>query len=316
MRKPVIARDAYGAFPRPMTTRPLPLPLVAFAFALAPLASVAETPPPLDYTIRGTYLWTENLGRASGPVDFRDTSTYRADFAIGASKELAAGLGGRLQLEAGHATTPDFERLDESTFGPRASLRKKFGLGPEAPVLSLETAALGRFARIDENDGVTLQGALTLSKRFNPVLSARLRGEWQERVAVADTFDVHHCLGEACIMLDPTDRVRVAVGGGYLTGTFTAGASAARFAGALGGALGPEVAAYYTATPKTTTDAFQPGWINYRVEGDVAFYWLEIDPALTDSLALSLRFERNHATNTVNVEYRQDIFSASLVCRF
>ena len=132
-----------------MTIRPLPLRLVAFAFALAPLAAAAETLPPLDYTVRGTYLWTENLGRASGPVDFRDTSTCRADFAVGASKELAAGLGGRVQLEAGHATTPDFERLDETTFGPRASLRKKFGLGPEAPVLGFEAAALGRFARID-----------------------------------------------------------------------------------------------------------------------------------------------------------------------
>ena len=299
-----------------MTIRPLPLRLVAFALALAPLASAAEAFPPLDYAVRGTYLWTENLGRASGPVDFRDTSTYRADFAIGSSTELAAGLGGRVQLEAAHSATPDYERLDESTFGPRASLRKKFGLGPEAPVLAFETAALGRFARIDEADGVTLQGALTVSKRFNPVLSAQLRGEWQEHVADADTFDVHHYLGEARLVLDPTDRFRISVGGGYLTGTFTAGASAARFAGALAGGLGPAVTAYYTATPKTVTNAFQPGWTTYRVEGDVAFYWMEINPALTESLSLSIRFERNHATNSVNVEYRQDIFSTGLIYRF
>jgi len=297
-------------------TLPLPLRLVAFTFALAPLASSAETLPPLDYTLRGNYLWTENLGRASGATDFRDTSTYRADFAVGASREIAAGLGGRVQLEAAHAATPDFERLDESTFGPRASLRKKFGLGPEAPVLAFETAALGRFARIDENDGVTLQGAITLSKRFNPVLSAQLRGEWQEHVADSHTFDVHHTLGEARLVLDPTDRVRVSVGGGYLTGTFTAGASAARFAGALAGGLGTEIADYYASVPQTVTNAFQPGWINYRVEGDVAFYWFEINPALTDALSLSLRFERNHAVNIVDVDYRQDIFSAGLIYRF
>lgn len=299
-----------------MTTRPLPLRLVALAFALSPLASHAEPLPPLDYSVRGAYAWTENLGRASGQADFRDTSTYRADFTVGAGKELAAGLGGRVQLEAAHSTTPDFERLDESTFGPRASLRKKFGLGAEAPVLAFETAALGRFARIDENDGVTLQAGLTLSKRFNPVLAAQLRGEWQEHVADADTFDVRHYLGEARLVLDPTDRVRLSIGGGYLTGLFTAGASGARFAGALAGGLGPEVADYYAAIPKTATDAFQPGWITYRVEGDIAFYWVELNPALGDSVSLSLRFERTHAVNIVHVDYRQDIFSAGVIYRF
>lgn len=299
-----------------MATRFPPLRLVAFASVLAPLASHAETLPPLDYAVRGTYLWTENLGRASGRADFRDTSTYRADATAGLSKELAAGLGGRVQLEASHSATPDFELLDETTFGPRASLRKKFGLGAEAPVLVFETAALGRFARIDENDGVTLQGALTLAKRFSPVLSAQLRGEWQEHVAEADTFDVHHYLGEARLILDPTDRVRISVGGGYLTGLFTAGASGARFAGALGGGLGPEIADYYAAIPKTTTNAFQPGWVAYRVEGDIAFYWFEINPALSDSLSLSLRFERAHAVNIVDVDYRQDTFSAGLIYRF
>ncbi len=287
------------------------------AFALATLAPAALShAAPLDYTLRGTYLWTENLGRASGPVDFRDTSSHRAEAAVGMSRELASGLGARLQVEAAHTGVPDYELLDEASFGPRASLRKKFGLGAEAPVLAFETAALGRFARIDENDGLTLQGALTLSKRLNPVVSAQLRGEWQEHVADADTYDVHHYLGEARLVLDPTDRVRVSVGGGYLTGTFTAGASAARFAGALGGALGSEVANYYASVPQTVTDAFQPGWTAYRVEGDVAFYWFEINPALTDSLSLSLRFERNHAVNIVDVNYRQDIFSAGLIYRF
>lgn len=288
-------------------------------FACA-LALAALTPAwaalPLDYTARGTYLWTENLGRASGPVDFRDTSSLRADFAVGTSKEFSSGLTGRVQLEASHLCTPDYDLLDEGGFGPRASLRKKFGLGPEAPVLAFEAATLGRFARIDENDGITLQGAVTLSKRFNPVLSAQLRGDWQENVAEGSTFDVHHYAGEARIILDPTDRVRLSIGGGYLTGTFTAGASAARFAGALGGALGSEVADYYATVSRTVTNAFQPGWTAYRVEGDIGFYWIELSPALTDSLSLSIRFERNHATNVAEVEYRQDIFSVSAIYRF
>lgn len=286
---------------------------VALAFATLGPARAAL---PLDYTVRGTYLWTENLGRASGPVDFRDTSSYEANLAVGTSRQLAPGLTGRLQLEAGYLATPEYNLLDEATVGPRVSLRKKFGLGSEAPVLAVEAATLGRFARIDENDGVTLQGAVTLSKRFNPVFSAQLRGEWQEHVADGATFDVHHYGGEGRLVLDPTDRVRASIGGGYQTGTFTAGASAARFAGALGGALGPEVADYYAAIRKTVTDAFQPGWTSYRVEGDIGYFWMELSPALTDSLSLSIRFERSHATNIVNIEYRQDTFSVGAIYRF
>lgn len=287
---------------------------LAFVFAAASLSSRAA--PALDYTVRGAYLYTENLGRASGATDFRDTSGYETELIVGASRQLASGLAGRVQLEASYEAAPDYDLLAEGNIGPRASLQKKFGLGVQAPVLAVSAATLGRFARIDENDGVTLQGAVALSKRFNPFFSAQLRGEWQEHVADAATFDVHHYGGEARLDFDPTDRARLSIGGGYRSGTFTAGASAARFAGALAGALGPEVAAYYTATPKTVTDAFQPGWVTYRVEGDIDYFWIEFSPALTDSLSLAIRYERNHATNSVDVQYRQDIFSIGALYRF
>lgn len=290
---------------------PFALGLSALAFSV-----LVHAAPVLDYSARGSYLWTENLGRASGKVDFRDTSSLRGDFAVGTSRALDSGLNGRVQIEASYLSVPDYELLDEGSFGPRAILSKKFGLGPEAPVLAFEAATLGRFARIDENDGVTLQGAVTLSKRFNSLISTQLRGEWQEHVADARTYDVHHVLGEARLTLDPTDRVRVTAGAGRLAGTFTAGASEARFAGALAGALGPRVANYYAAQPTTVTNAFQPGWTAYRVAGDINYYWFEISPAITDSFALALRYERNHATNDAAVEYRQDIVSVSAIYAF
>lgn len=284
------------------------------ALASAPLAAFAA--PALDYTAKATYLWTENIGRASGRTDFRDTSSIRADLSASTGRQLASGLTGSLQLEGSALTVPDYDRNDELTFGPRAGLRKKFGLGPDAPVLAFETAALGKLARISENDGVTLQGSVTLSKRFGPLLSAQIRGDWQEHVADARTYDVHHRGVEGRVSFDPTERLRFSVGGGRLEGNFTAGASAARFAGALGGALGPAVASYYNAVPQTVTDAYGPGWVAYRVEGEVDYFYLEFSPALTDSLALSVRYERNHAVNVVDVGYRQDIFSLSAIYSF
>lgn len=282
------------------------LALTAF-LAFLPVSAVAA--PNLNYSAAATYLWTENLGRASGATDFRDTSSIQIDLSAGAGRQLASGLSGELLIEASALAVPEFHRADEATISPRAFLRKKFGLGPDAPVLTLETAALGKLARVSENNGVTLQGALTLSKRFGPLFSAQVRGEWQEHVADSRTFDVQHRGIEGRVNFDPTDRLRFSFGGGYLDGTFTVGASAARFAGALGGALGPDIAAYYAAIPQTVTDVFGPGWIAYRVRGDVDYFYFEFSPALTDHLALSIRYERNHAFNVVEVGYRQDIFS-------
>lgn len=279
-------------------------------------AAFASSPPPLDYTVGGGYSWTENLGRASGQSDFRDTSSFEADVTIGTSKQLSPSLTGRLQFESNALTVPDYELNDEATAGLRGILRRKFGLGPEAPVLAVEAAALGRLARIDERDALILQGAATLSKRFNSVVSAQIRGEWQEHVADTATFDVHHYGIEGRLAIDPTDRVRVSVGGGYRDGTFTAGASGARFAGALAGALGPDIANYYAGVPQTVTNAFGPGWVAYRVEGDMDYFFLEFSPALTDRIALTVRYERNHAVNIVDVGYRQDIFSVAAIYAF
>lgn len=294
-----------------MNTAQLLPALLAFvipSFAFAAL--------PVDYSAQATYRWTENLGRASGPVDFRDASTYDAGFTAGTSRQLSSGLLGRLQLEAVASVTPEYELLNETTFGPRAILRKKFGLGADAPVLSFEAATLGRLARIDENNGVTLQGAVTLSKRFGPYVSFLAKGEWQEHVAADNTYDVHHYGASAVINIDPTDRLRLSAGIGRLSGTFTAGASDLRFQGALGGGLGLPVADYYNRIPTAVTDTYSPGWVTYRVEGDIDYWWFSVNPALTDKLTLSVRYERTYAINIVDVEYRQDIFSVSLLYSF
>lgn len=287
-------------------------PLLALACATASVFAA----PAIDYTAGATYLWTENIGRASGRTDFRDTSSIRVDLSAAAGRQIAPGLSGTLSLEGSALTVPDYDEADEASFGPRATLRKKFGLGPDAPVLAFETAALGKVARVSENDGVTLQSALTLSKRFGSVFSARIRGEWHEHVADGRAFDVHHRGIDARLTADLSDRLRFNVGGGRLEGNFTAGASAARFAGALGGSLGPAVASYYAVAPRSVTDVYGPGWIAYRVRGEVDYFYMEFSPAITDSLSLSVRYERNHAENVVNVGYRQDIFSVGVIYGF
>lgn len=283
---------------------------------LCPLLAAASLFGAPDFTARASYLWTENIGRASGRADFRDAAQYEAALTAGLSRQLSSGLLGRAQLELTGIHSPEYHALDEINFGPRGILRKKFGLGPDAPVLAFEAATIGRLARIDENNGLNLQGAVTLSKRFGPLFSARLRGEWREHVANSDTYDTRHYGAHAAVSFDPIDRLRISAGVGRISGLFTAGASGTRFNNALLGALGPDVAAYYNAIPVTVTDSLQTDWTVYRVEGDIDLWWFEISPALTDTLSLTLRYERTYAINIVDVEYRQDILTIGLVYSF
>ncbi len=291
-------------------------PCFAAALPALCLFSIASAALPVDYQARAEYSWTENIGRASGKADFRDAAAYETGFTAGTSRQLAPGLSGRLQLETAGYVCPDFEELNRATLGPRAVVSKKFGLGPEAPVLSAETAALARFADIDDSEGVTLHGAATLSKRIGPILTAQLRGEWQEHVADGATYSVHHRAVFAQLFADPFDWLRVGAGAGRYDGTFVAGASAARFGGALAGALGPKIANYYASIPTNVSGALQPGWTDYRVEGDVDQWWLELSPAVGDNLSFTLRYERAHATNIAGVEYRQDTFRLGVIYAF
>lgn len=284
-----------------------------FLWPLLAAASLSAAP---DFTARASYLWTENIGRASGRADFRDAAQYEAAFTAGLSRQLSSSILGRAQLELTGIHSPDFDALDELNFGPRGILRKKFGLGPDAPVLAFEAATIGRLARIDENNGLNLQGAVTLSKRFGPFFSARVRGEWEEHVANSNTYDTRHYGAHAAVSFDPIDRLRLSAGVGRISGLFTAGASGARFTNAQAGALGPAVADYYNAIPVSINNSLEPDWTVYRVEGDIDLWWFEISPALTDTLSLTVRYERTHAINIVDVEYRQDIFTVSLVYSF
>lgn len=268
----------------------------------------------VEVTSRAAYTWTENLGRASGATDFRDAATYSADVSLGSVRQLESGLLLRPQLTASYSLTPEYELLDSGEFGPRLAAQKKFGLGPTAPVLSADAALLGRFGRLDEADAFIAKGGVTFSKRLTDVVAINLRGEARQDWSRGDVYDVNTQDVIASLVLDPHPRLRFTVGVGRRWGLFVVGASAARFGGAITGALGPEVEDYYkNRTPFSTTDVFAPGWISYRVRGESDYCFFDLSPALTDRTSLSVRYERVKAVNIVDIEYLQDIFRVAVV---
>jgi len=183
-------------------------------------------------------------------------------------------------------------------------------------MLTAEARTFGRLARLDESTGLGAQAATTLSKRFHALVSVAVRGELEQRWSRGDVNDTHHHAVSALLTLDPHPRVRLVAGAGHMRGLIVAGASGARFAGALAGALGPVIEAYYNSIPISSNHVFENNWTSYRVKAEVDFWYFELSPALTDRTALALRYERNRAVNRVAVPYDRDILTLSWLHAF
>ncbi|MFH1496944.1 MAG: hypothetical protein ABII82_03875 [Verrucomicrobiota bacterium] len=286
--------------------------LLSTALLTTTLVSVSAA----DFTARGTYTWTENLTRASGPADYRDAASYGAELTFGTVRSLESGFLLRPQLYASYTTTPEYDLLNSGELGSRLVVQRKFGLGPTAPVVAVDATVGGRLGRLDGADALVTQAGVTLSKRFSPYAAVDLRGEIGRDWAREEVYEVTNRDLIATIALDPHPRLRFTTGAGRRWGTFLATASAARFAGALAGGLGPRVANYYAGSPQAADGIFGPGWISYRVRGEADFFFFDLSPVISDQTSVSIRYERVKSVNIVDVDYYQDIFRVALMHAF
>ncbi|MBC8007286.1 MAG: hypothetical protein H7X76_04470 [Prolixibacteraceae bacterium] len=81
-------------------------------------------------------------------------------------QQLSENTAINLSLVADSAAFSRFSGLDNLGIGPRAHLRHKFGLGPEAPWTAVSLQALHRDYDYDDRDGWQYNAGLTAGKRI------------------------------------------------------------------------------------------------------------------------------------------------------
>ena len=280
--------------------------------ALLSTLSLAPAALALNGRVEAGTTWTENLNRASSPVDWR----HEVRGALSVLREWQTGLVTTGEIDAGLEHVPDYASLDAAFAGLGATFRQKFALGAFAPWIAADVGLRARDTRLDLDDGWTASAAARIGKRLTPAWRGALHGDWQQHYARNAIFDTRHHRFFATLTWDITDRLQLSHGNGRLWGTFTANASPAIWPRAIGGALGSHISNYYNAIPWGVTDAYGPGWVTYIVEGRVSFYWIELSPALGRNTSLPLRFENRVSVNKVGVKYRQDVWTLSLLHRF
>jgi len=303
-----------------MNCRRSPL-LFAFALALTGRSAAAEEAMPawmsgLHFSAATTVAWTENISRTSFEPTRKDAATYAFSLNASRPQQLARNWLLSAGADADYLSVPDFSRNDSVSGGPRLGVQYKFGLGPLAPVLRLDTAYHYKSSRIAANRGGTAEAGLHLAKRLTESFRLALNGEWLEHYARSATFDIQQRTVSVDASWDIDEHWRLSGSAGRLTGRIVANAAPQVWAQAISGGLGATVFNYYTTIPWEVTDSYGAGWTSYNVEAHADLWSAALGYSLSDRTNLELRTSSVFVVNRIGIRYPSESWGLSLIHRF
>ncbi|MFZ5494530.1 MAG: hypothetical protein ACOZE5_04230 [Verrucomicrobiota bacterium] len=270
----------------------------------------------LHLTATGAASAINNLSRTSHEPTRQDAETYELSLASTHARQLAPNILLVATGEAGSLTVPAYELTDSLRFTGRLALQRKFGLGPQAPVLQFSAGATYKAARFGGDRGWTTEAGVQLAKRVRPNLRLAARADWLEHDARSATFDLNQHSFGLDARWDLNDRWALSGSAARLSGDIVANAAWPIWGMALGGGFGPTVQQYYRSRPWTTTHLYGPGWVSYNVEADVDLWSAALGYAFTDRTSLELRKSAAYVVNALGIAYPTDSWGLSLTHRF
>ncbi|SDS28338.1 hypothetical protein [Opitutus sp. GAS368] len=285
----------------------------AFAQDRAPAASWLDN---LAVTATGAANWVENLSRTSFAPTRKNAATYELDLSATRHQQLAPDWLLHGGADASFFTAPDYDLTNNLKLGPRLGLQRKFGLGPLAPVLQLDTAFSYKAARLDADRGWSAEASLRLAKRFTPSLKAGLTGQWLKHDARSATFDLDQYSYSVDATWDITEHWSLSGSAGRLSGNIVANAAWSVWGQAIYGGFGPVVSTYYNSRPWEVTNLYGSGWVSYNVEADVDLWSLATTYAISDHTTAEFRYSSAFVVNKIGIRYPTESWGLGVVHRF
>lgn len=284
--------------------------LLVLAAALAPGLRAAT------FTAAARAGWAENISRTSNPADAKDSGFGELTLSAGWHRQLSRNWQAQLSADVAASAEFDFPALDTRRAGAALQLRRKFGLGPMAPVLGLDFGLHRAAVRESGRSRLEAEAGLALAKRLSAAW--RLAGglDWTEHYARHDAFDVRHHRIHAEASWDLTPVWRLEFGGSRQWGQLTANASWPTWTRARAGDSGTRIAAYYGTLAWEESGTYGPRWVAYRIDARADTVWAGISPALGARVSLPLRYERTVVVNRADVRYVTEIWSLGVLYRF
>ncbi len=279
-------------------------------------ASTASWLDNLSVTAAGTASWVENISRTSAEPSRKEAATYELNLSVSRHQQLAPAWLLHAGADASLLSVPDYELTNHFKLGPRVGLQRKFGLGPLAPVLQLDSALTYKSARLAADRGWTAEASLRLAKRFTTGFKAGLNAQWIEHNARSATFDLQQSSFTVDATWDLTEQWSLTGNAGRLTGDIVANASWPVWAQAINGGFGPVVSTYYNSRPWEVTNLYGPRWVSYNVEADVDLWSLAATYVISDRTTAELRYSSAFVVNKIGIRYPTDSWGLSVVHRF
>lgn len=269
-----------------------------------------------EYRLQAAAAWVENISRTSSAASAQDATVFSVDGAIVHARQLAPSWSVILGADAGLERVANFDALDRASLGARATLRRKFGLGPFAPVLDASGAVTRVAFRERGRSGWRSETSLTWGQRLTATWRLAAFGSWESFSAQGAPFDTHSRRFGLETQWDATERWRLGAGGSRLRGQLVAHATWAVWGQAIHGGFGPVVNDYYNSIPWEITDTFGAGWVAYRVDCEADFLWGEASFSFGENTRVVFRRETVKVVNRIGIRYDTEFWSLGLVHRF
>lgn len=278
---------------------------------LAPLPLLAA-----DYRMQASVAWAENLSRTSHAPTIRDATVYTLHGLATHARQLNSDWLLIAGFDAGLEHVPEYRALDQLSANARLTLRRKFGLGPMAPVVDL-SAGVARVAfRESGRSGWRSHASLSVSKRLTPEWRIGASGSWEKFDASHTTFDIQHRRLAIETHWEVSERWTLGAGAARQWGRLVANASGSIWSQAISGGFGPVVNSYYNRIPWEVSHTFGPGWVAYRVDNTADFWWTEASFALSERTRVPLRYESGRVVNRIGIRYDSSLVTVGVLHRF
>lgn len=233
----------------------------------------------------------------------KDDSAATASVSFASLRVIDRNWQGNLRLKASTSRWKKFSGLDLSPISVQAGLRRKFGLGPYAPILDLSMELGRRFASTTARTSDFGVGKLTYSQRINPSLRWHASAEIERHSARRAVFS--------------TTRHMFRVGGDYdLNRNWSASLSFGHGKGDLVSWCRlsfPE----FLGTTQWLDGIFGGDWFPYQTVSKTTAGHFSLSRALgaNRAMAISADIAKSNETTTTH-KYFNDIYSLQYIHAF
>jgi len=214
--------------------------------------------------IQSSAVWADNFSRTSHLPTQKSSQVYNLSGTVDNRHQLDRNWLLISKGEIARQYVTKYTALNNINATARLKLRRKFGLGPFAPVIDFSTQLTGTSFKETGRNGWLFEAGVSASKRLTESLRLTGGASWNHYSAKRRTYDVSTERLFLESSWDITERWRISLGASRIHGQFVANAAGKIWSQAIGGQLGPEIFQHYNTLAWEVSDTFGPGWVAYR----------------------------------------------------